>query len=93
MSQKGCYDATYMKTNGLVLKENHEIQTTGIKGSEGYIIADQRQVLTILENYITQLYDQANQQENVGVEHKEEEYSDEKGPYTAPVLWKELSRR
>ena len=56
--RKGSYDVTYMKTNGLALRENHGIQTTGIKGSEGYKIADQRQVLKILENYITELYDQ-----------------------------------
>jgi hypothetical protein len=64
------------------LKENHGIQTIGIKGSEWYIITDQRQALKILENCITELYDQANQQENLGAEHEEEEEedSDEKGP-------------
>jgi hypothetical protein len=91
--RKGCYDVTYMKTNGLALKENHGIQTIGIKGSEGYVIGHQRQVLKTLENYITELYDQANQQENLGAEHKEEGDSDEKGPYTSPVRWKEQSRR
>jgi hypothetical protein len=72
--RKGSYDVTYMKTNGLILKENHGIQTIGIEGSEGYIIADQRQVLKILENYITELYDQANQQENLEAEHRESRF-------------------
>ena len=81
-----------MKTNGLVLNEINGIQNIGIKGSEGYIIADQRQVLKILENYITELYDQANQQENLGAEHKQEADSNEKGPKTSSLRWKELSR-
>ena len=82
-----------MKTNGLVLNEINGIQNIGIKGSEGYIIADQRQVVKILGNYTTELYDQANRQENLGAEHKEEADSDKKGPDTSPVRWKELSTR
>jgi len=56
-----CYDVTYMKTNGLVLNEINGIQNIGIKGSEGYIIAYQRQVVKIWGNYITELYDEADQ--------------------------------
>jgi hypothetical protein len=50
-----------MKTNGLVLNEINGIQNIGIKGSEGYIIAYQRQVVKIWGNYITELYDEADQ--------------------------------
>ena len=81
----GCYDVTYMKTNGLVLNEIDGIQNIGIKGSEGYITAGQKQVLKILGNYITELYDEAEQPENLGAEHKEEADSDEKGQ-TLPQL-------
>ena len=81
----GCYDVTYIKTNGLVLNEINGIQNIGIKVSEGYIIADHKQVLKILGNYITELYDEADCPENVGVEHKEEADSDEKGQ-TLPQL-------
>ena len=66
---------------------------TAIKGSEGYIIADQKQVLKILGNYITELYDEADRPENLGDEHKQEADSDEKGPDTSTVRLKELSRR
>jgi len=41
-------------------KKNHRIQNTGIKDSQGNITADQRQVLKIWENYITELYDRPN---------------------------------
>jgi hypothetical protein len=53
----GCYDLMYMKTKEIGWKENHRIQNIGIKDSQGNVIIDQRQVLTILENYITELYD------------------------------------
>jgi hypothetical protein len=83
--RRRCYDVTYMKTNGLVLNEINGIQNIGIKGSEGYIIADQRHVLIILGNYITEFYDEAEHPENLGAEHKEEAGSDEKVPNTSPL--------
>jgi len=49
--------------------------------------------LKILENYITELYDEADRPENLGAEHKQEADSDEKGPETSSFRWKELSRR
>jgi hypothetical protein len=49
-----------MKTKELGWKENHGIQNIGIHDSQGNIIVDQRQVLQIWENYITELYDRAN---------------------------------
>ena len=74
-----------MKSNGLVLNETNGFQNTGIKGSEGYIRADQKQVLKIWGNYITELYDEAEHPENLGAEHKEEADSDEKVPNTSPL--------
>jgi hypothetical protein len=49
-----------MKTKELSWKENQRIQNNGIKDSQGNVTADQRQVLKIWENYITELYDQPN---------------------------------
>jgi hypothetical protein len=46
-----------MKTKELGGKENHGTQNTGIEDSKGNIIVDQRRVLKIWENYITELYD------------------------------------
>jgi hypothetical protein len=65
---------------GLVLNEINGINNIGIKVSEWYIIADQEQVLKILGNCITELYDRAECPENLGAEHIEEADSDEKGP-------------
>jgi hypothetical protein len=56
----GRYDLMYMKTKELGLKENQGNQNIGIKNSQGNIIIDQRRVLQIWENYITELCDQAN---------------------------------
>jgi hypothetical protein len=55
----GHYDLMYMKTKELGWKQNHGIQNIGIKieDSQGNIIIDQRRVLQIWENYITELYD------------------------------------
>lgn len=52
-----CYDLMYMTTKEIRWKENHGIQNTGIKDSQGNIKVDQRQVLKIWGNYITELYD------------------------------------
>lgn len=51
------YDLMYMETQKLSWKENLSIQNNGIKDSQGNVTLDQRQVLEIWENYITQLYD------------------------------------
>jgi hypothetical protein len=62
--------------------ENHGIQNIGIKDSQGNIIIDQRRVLQIWENYITELYDWANQPEHLlDVKPEAEVDEDEKGPY------------
>jgi hypothetical protein len=53
----GHYDLMYMKTKELGWKENRGIQNLGIEDSLGNMIIDQRRVLQIWENYITQLYD------------------------------------
>jgi hypothetical protein len=74
-------DLMYMKTKELGWKENHEIQNIGIEDSQENIIIDQRQVLQIWENYITELYDRANRPEHLEVEPEAEVDEDEKYPY------------
>jgi hypothetical protein len=46
----------YTKTKQLGWKENDGTQNTDIKDSQGNIAVDQRQVLKVWENYITELY-------------------------------------
>jgi hypothetical protein len=71
----------YMKAKELGWKENHGLQNVGIEDSQGNIIIDQRRVLQIWENHITELYDLANQPEHLEVEPEAEVDEDEKGPY------------
>ena len=71
----------YMKTKELGWNETQGIQIIGIEDSQGNKIADQRQVLKIWENYITQLYNQRNRQETLEVEPEEEADTDKKGPH------------
>jgi hypothetical protein len=59
------YDLMYVKTKELGWKENCEIQNVGIEESQGNIIIDQRRVLQILENYMTELYDRADRPEHL----------------------------
>jgi hypothetical protein len=61
--------------------KKHGIQNTGIEHSQGNIIADQRQVLKIWKNYLTELYDRPNRPENLNVELEEEMDANNKGPY------------
>jgi hypothetical protein len=44
-----------METNELGWKENPGSQNIGIEDTEGNIIVDQKQLLKIWENYITEL--------------------------------------
>ncbi|PNF29711.1 hypothetical protein B7P43_G12560 [Cryptotermes secundus] len=78
----GRYDLMYMKIKELGWKEKHGIQNIGIEDSQGNRIVDQRQVLKICKNYITQLYDRPNWAEALEVEPEEVEDTDKKGPYT-----------
>ena len=79
--RKGRYDLRYMKTKDLGWKETQWIQNIGIEDSQGNIIVDQKQVLKIWENYVTELYDRPNRPETLEVEHEEEVDTDEKDPY------------
>jgi hypothetical protein len=56
-----------------------------IEDSQGNIIIDQKQVLQIWENYITELYARANRPEHLEVETEEEVDEDEKGPYKLQI--------
>jgi len=51
------------------------------RDSQGNRIVDQKQVLKIWENYVTELYDRSNRPETLEVEPEEEVDTDEKGPY------------
>lgn len=77
----GCYDLMYVKTKEIRWKENHGIQNVDIKDSLGNIIGDQRQVLRIYKNYITEPYNQPNQPKNLDVEPEKEVDADQKGHY------------
>jgi hypothetical protein len=66
---------------GTRLERKHGIQNIGIEDSQGNIIIDQRRVLQIWENYITELYDQANRPEHLQFEPEDEVDEYEKGPY------------
>ena len=77
----GCYDLMYMKTKELGWKETQGIQNIGIEDSQENGIVDQKQVLKIWENYVTELYDRPNRPETLEVEPEEEWDTDEKGPY------------
>ena len=71
----------YMKTKELGWNETQGIQSIGIEDSQGNRIVDQREVLKIWENYITELYDRLNRPETLEVEPEEELDTDEKGPH------------
>jgi len=77
----GRYDLIYMKTKELGWKETQGIQNIGIEDSQGNRIVDQKQVLKIWENYVTELYNRPNRRETLEVEPEEEVDTDEKGPY------------
>ena len=70
----------YMKTKELGWNETQGNQSIGIEDSQGNRIADQRQVLKIWENYITELYDRPNRPEKLEAEPEEEIDKEEKGP-------------
>ena len=57
-----------MKARGLGWKEN------------SWICIDQRQALTILENYVMEFYGQATRSEHLEAKCKEEATADKKGP-------------
>jgi hypothetical protein len=73
----------YRHSNVYRWKQNHGIQNIDIEGCNGNVIVDNRQVLKmkILEDYITQLYNQPNQPENLEVILEKEVYRDKKGSY------------
>jgi hypothetical protein len=56
-----------MKTKELGWKENRGIQNIGTEDSKGNLTTDKRQVLKMLENYITGLHDKPDQPENLEV--------------------------
>ena len=83
----------YIKKKEQGWKENHGIQNIGIEDSKGNLIVDKRQVLKVLDNYITELYNQPNRPENLEDEPEEEVDTDEKCPYIFQSEMEKLSRR
>ena len=83
----------YMKTKELVWKETQGIQNIGIEDIQGNRKVDQRQVLKIWGNYVTELYDRTYRPETLEVEPEEEIDTDEKGPIFNKVRWKKLLRK
>ena len=71
----------YMKTKELGWNGTQGIQSIGTEDSQGNRIVNQRQVLTIWENYITELYDRPNRPETLEVEPEEEVDTNEKCPH------------
>jgi hypothetical protein len=53
----------------------------GIENFKGNIVTDERQILKIWENCITEHYNRSSQPENLEVEPEEEVDADDKGPY------------
>jgi hypothetical protein len=65
-----------MKSTELGRRENHGFQNIDSEGCQKNVIVGQTSTEN-LENYITELYDQANRPEDQEVEPDEEIYSDE----------------
>jgi len=86
----GRYDLMYMKTKERGGYQNHGILKTLASRTLGEIRVrvGHRHLLKIWENYIAELYDRPNQQENFEVV-LEEVYVEEKGPY---VLHSEVEK-
>jgi hypothetical protein len=76
----GHYDLTYMLSKELSWKVNHRSQNAGIEEFQRNIIADQRKVLKIWEDYITELYDRANRTKYLEIEPEEKVDAAEKCP-------------
>jgi hypothetical protein len=71
----GRYDLMYMKTQETRrVTKPWDTENIGIENSRENITVDHRHVLKIWENYILELYDRPNQQENFEVEREEEVY-------------------
>jgi thermostable 8-oxoguanine DNA glycosylase len=81
MQRTGRYDLMYMKTKELGWKETQGIRNIGTEDFQGNRIVDQRHVLKIWENCVTELHVRINRPETLEVEPEEEVDTDEKGPY------------
>jgi hypothetical protein len=66
---------------------------TGIEDSQENTIVGQKQLLNILENYITELYHQPNWSEKLEVEPRRQQMQMRKALIFCKVKWKKLERR
>ena len=87
------YDLMYMKTKELGWKKTQGIQNIGIEDCQGNRIVEQSQVLKILENYITELYDPPNRPEALEVQPEKEVDRTKKADIFCKVKWKKPSRK
>jgi len=71
-SREGGGGALLRKFQVMKSERKPGIQNDGTADSKSNIIEDQRQVLRIWENYISELYDQPNRQLNLEVKPEEE---------------------
>ena len=83
----------YMKTKELGWKKTQGIQNIGIEDCQGNRIVEQSQVLKILENYITELYDPPNRPEALEVQPEKEVDRTKKADIFCKVKWKKPSRK
>jgi hypothetical protein len=74
-------------------KDNLDISTNGTEDCQGNIILDLRQVLKMWENHITELYDEANQPQNLEPETEKKWMTTKKTSVFCTVKWKKLPRR
>jgi hypothetical protein len=58
--RRGHHDLMYVKTKELGWKDKQVFKPLALKTLQGNVTVHQRHVLKIWENYITELYDQAN---------------------------------
>jgi len=72
LQRTGSYDFMNMKAKELGWKEAQRDYNIGIEEYQGNRMTEQSQVLKILENYITDVYDRPNRPETLEMEPEEE---------------------
>jgi hypothetical protein len=86
------YDLMYIWTKLLGRKVTQGIQNIGIEDFRGNRRVEQNKVLTIWENYISELYDRPNRPETLEVEPEEKVETDQKSPYILQIVVEKASK-
>jgi hypothetical protein len=71
LQRTGRYHLMHRKAKELDRKKNNGIRTVGIEDTHGNMMVDQKQVLTIWDIYVEELYDRANRPENLNMKPEE----------------------